>query len=56
MSAFQAAEYWQLVFLSLLAIVQGCVVWVGLAAGVVVCVRGVAAGTLTVVSGNNSNI
>jgi ATP-binding cassette subfamily B (MDR/TAP) protein 6 len=35
-------------FLSLLSMVQSSVVWLGLAAGMVVCVFGVAAGTLTV--------
>ena len=29
----QAAEYWQMVFLSLLSMVQASVVWVGMAAG-----------------------
>ncbi|KAI8474748.1 MAG: ABC transporter type 1, transmembrane domain-containing protein [Monoraphidium minutum] len=45
---YQAAEYWQMVFLSLLSMVQSSVVWVGMAAGLAVCVRGVARGTLTV--------
>eukprot|EP00983_Pelagomonas_calceolata_P023027 725103-Pelagomonas_calceolata.AAC.2 len=35
----QAAEYWQLAFLALLAIVQGAVVWVGMSAGVIICVK-----------------
>lgn len=35
-------------FLSLLSIVQSTVVWVGLASGLIVCVWGVAQGTLTV--------
>lgn len=48
LNPLQAAEYWQMAFLSLLSMVQSSVVWVGLAAGMVVCVWGVAAGTLTV--------
>lgn len=44
----QAQEYWQLAFLSLLAIAQGTCVWSGLVAGCVVCVSGVSQGTLTV--------
>jgi ATP-binding cassette subfamily B (MDR/TAP) protein 6 len=44
----QAAEYWQLAFLSLLSIVQSMVVWIGLAAGLIVCVWGSSRGTLTV--------
>ncbi|KIY95291.1 ATP-binding cassette sub-family B member 6, partial [Monoraphidium neglectum] len=43
-----AAEYWQMVFLSLLSMVQSSVVWVGMASGLAVCVRGVARGNLTV--------
>ena len=35
-------------FLSLLSIIQAAVVWAGLAAGMVVCVAGVARGELTV--------
>ncbi|KAF6265156.1 hypothetical protein COO60DRAFT_1697984 [Scenedesmus sp. NREL 46B-D3] len=45
---YQAAEYWQLAFLSLLSIVQSMVVWIGLAAGLIVCVWGSSRGTLTV--------
>mmetsp|Transcript_18402 Transcript_18402/g.51583 ORF Transcript_18402/g.51583 Transcript_18402/m.51583 type:complete len:1155 (+) Transcript_18402:140-3604(+) len=45
---YQAAEYWQLAFLALLAIVQGAVVWVGMSAGVIICVKGVVDGSLTV--------
>lgn len=44
----QAAEYWQLAFLSLLSMVQSMVVWVGLAAGLVVCVWSTSRGSLTV--------
>lgn len=44
----QAAEYWQLAFLSLLSMVQSMVVWVGLAGGLVVCIWGCSRGTLTV--------
>ena len=44
----QAAEYWQMAFLSLLAIVQGAIVWVGMSAGVVISVKGVVEGSLTV--------
>jgi ATP-binding cassette subfamily B (MDR/TAP) protein 6 len=44
----QAAEYWQLAFLSLLSIVQSMVVWIGLAAGLIVCVWGSSRGMLTV--------
>jgi ABC-type multidrug transport system fused ATPase/permease subunit len=44
----QAAEYWQMAFLSLLSMVQSTVVWIGMAAGLVVCVWGVAKGELTV--------
>ena len=35
-------------FLSMLAIVQSLVQWVGLASGMVICVRGVANGSLSV--------
>uniref|UniRef100_A0A383VNR8 Uncharacterized protein n=1 Tax=Tetradesmus obliquus TaxID=3088 RepID=A0A383VNR8_TETOB len=45
---YQAAEYWQLAFLSLLSIVQSMVVWIGLAAGLIVCVWGSSRGSLTV--------
>ncbi|KAF8054728.1 Abcb6 [Scenedesmus sp. PABB004] len=45
---YQAAEYWQLAFLSLLSMVQSAVVWLGLAAGLVVCVWGASRGSLTV--------
>jgi ABC-type transport system involved in Fe-S cluster assembly fused permease/ATPase subunit len=45
---YQAQEYFQLAFLSVLAIVQGAIVWGGLVAGTCVCVAGVAQGTLTV--------
>lgn len=44
----QAAEYWQLAFLSLLSMVQSMVVWVGLAGGLIVCIWGCSRGTLTV--------
>ncbi len=44
----QAAEYWQMAFLAMLSITQASVVWLGLAAGMVVCVRGVVDGSLTV--------
>ncbi|KAG1666247.1 hypothetical protein FOA52_011549 [Chlamydomonas sp. UWO 241] len=45
---YQGAEYWQMAFLAMLAIVQGTVVWLGLVSGLVVCVRGVADGSLTI--------
>ncbi|GFR40170.1 hypothetical protein Agub_g727 [Astrephomene gubernaculifera] len=45
---YQAAEYWQMAFLAMLSITQASVVWLGLAAGMVVCVRGVVGGSLTV--------
>ena len=45
---YQGAEYWQMAFVSLLAIVQGTVAWAGLAAGLLVCVAGVASGAQTV--------
>jgi ATP-binding cassette subfamily B (MDR/TAP) protein 6 len=35
-------------FLAMLSIVQGSVVWLGIVSGLVVCVRGVADGTLTI--------
>ena len=38
----QAAEYWQLSFVSLLSLVQAMVVWLGLASGMCVCVNAVA--------------
>lgn len=44
----QAAEYWQMAFLSMLSMVQASVAWIGLASGLVVCVWGVAEGSLTV--------
>ncbi|GLC34551.1 hypothetical protein PLESTB_001249100 [Pleodorina starrii] len=45
---YQAAEYWQMAFLAMLSITQASVVWFGLATGMVVCVRGVVRGSLTV--------
>ncbi|GLI64082.1 hypothetical protein VaNZ11_007251, partial [Volvox africanus] len=45
---YQAAEYWQMAFLAMLSITQASVVWLGLASGMVVCVRGVVRGSLTV--------
>ncbi|GAX77428.1 hypothetical protein CEUSTIGMA_g4873.t1 [Chlamydomonas eustigma] len=45
---YQAAEYWQMAFLAMLSIVQGSVVWAGLVSGLIVCVLGVAKGTLTI--------
>ena len=45
---YQGAEYWQLVFLSLLSMVQASVVWAGTAAGLAACVRGIARGRLGV--------
>lgn len=44
----QAAEYWQMAFLSLLSMVQSWVVWVGLAAGLMVCVWGSSRGSISV--------
>ncbi|KAL4854966.1 ATP-binding cassette sub-family B member 6 [Chlorella vulgaris] len=46
--AFQAQEYLQLACISLLNIAQSLLVFVGLAAGLVTCVRGIVAGQLTV--------
>jgi ABC-type multidrug transport system fused ATPase/permease subunit len=46
--AFQAQEYLQLACISLLNIAQSALVFVGLALGLVVCVRGIVAGQLTV--------
>eukprot|EP00878_Enallax_costatus_P021099 GHUV01022330.1.p1 GENE.GHUV01022330.1~~GHUV01022330.1.p1 ORF type:complete len:415 (+),score=133.81 GHUV01022330.1:1421-2665(+) len=45
---YQAAEYWQLAFLSLLSMVQSMVVWVGLAGGLIVCIWACSRGSLTV--------
>ncbi|KXZ43254.1 hypothetical protein GPECTOR_96g720 [Gonium pectorale] len=45
---YQAAEYWQMAFLAMLSITQASVVWMGLAAGMVVAVRGVVSRSLTV--------
>ncbi|KAG2448895.1 hypothetical protein HYH02_006243 [Chlamydomonas schloesseri] len=45
---YQAAEYWQMAFLAMLSITQASVVWLGLASGMVVCVRGVVRSSLTV--------
>lgn len=46
--AFQAQEYLQLACISLLNVAQSALVFVGLALGLVVCVRGIVAGQQTV--------
>ncbi|KAL4458403.1 hypothetical protein ABPG75_013268 [Micractinium tetrahymenae] len=46
--AFQGQEYLQLACISMLNIAQSVLVFLGLAMGLVVCVRGIVSGTLTV--------
>jgi ATP-binding cassette subfamily B (MDR/TAP) protein 6 len=45
--AYQAAEYWQLAFVSTLSILQSSIIWAGTGAGISVCVKGLVEKSMT---------